>query len=248
MSGWTDERVEQLKKLWLLGWSASQIAKELGAVTRNAVIGKIHRLDLVARQSPKMTPPPALTSSFMGAAGKTGAKAAYSAQTITIKPATVPASSYQPPAQAFAQLAARGRDSQAAIKAGSIMPGNGGGQLGRTLSQAVGQAVGQTSGKAAGLASTYGSYKANSGSDRPLDRLLNGAHGNSGRQCQWPVGDPRSAGFHFCGCQPLETTPYCSEHAKLAYQPSGKSRRVNVGGGDLHSAGTPDEREISIRA
>ena len=41
---WTDERVEQLKKLWSEGLSASQIAKQLGGVTRNAVIGKVHRL------------------------------------------------------------------------------------------------------------------------------------------------------------------------------------------------------------
>ena len=41
---WTDERVEILKKMWGEGQSASQIAKELGGVTRNAVIGKVHRL------------------------------------------------------------------------------------------------------------------------------------------------------------------------------------------------------------
>ncbi|MCB1463352.1 MAG: GcrA cell cycle regulator, partial [Nitratireductor sp.] len=40
---WTDERVELLKKLWMEGLSASQIAAELGSVTRNAVIGKVHR-------------------------------------------------------------------------------------------------------------------------------------------------------------------------------------------------------------
>ncbi|MDX7952480.1 GcrA family cell cycle regulator [Lichenihabitans sp. Uapishka_5] len=47
---WTDERVEQLSKLWLEGRSASQIAAELGlGVTRNAVIGKVHRLGLAGR-------------------------------------------------------------------------------------------------------------------------------------------------------------------------------------------------------
>jgi GcrA cell cycle regulator len=46
---WTDERVDQLKKLWLDGLSASQIAQELGGVTRNAVIGKVHRLGLSGR-------------------------------------------------------------------------------------------------------------------------------------------------------------------------------------------------------
>ena len=47
--GWTDERVENLKKLWQDGLSASQIAKQLGGVTRNAVIGKVHRLGLSGR-------------------------------------------------------------------------------------------------------------------------------------------------------------------------------------------------------
>ena len=46
---WTDERVEQLKKLWSEGLSASQIASRLGEVTRNAVIGKVHRLGLAGR-------------------------------------------------------------------------------------------------------------------------------------------------------------------------------------------------------
>ncbi len=46
---WTDERVELLKKLWQDGLSASQIANELGGVTRNAVIGKVHRLGLSGR-------------------------------------------------------------------------------------------------------------------------------------------------------------------------------------------------------
>jgi GcrA cell cycle regulator len=46
---WTDERVELLKKLWAEGLSASQIAKELGSITRNAVIGKVHRLGLSGR-------------------------------------------------------------------------------------------------------------------------------------------------------------------------------------------------------
>ena len=50
--GWTEERVETLKKLWLDGLSASQIAKQLGGVTRNAVIGKVHRLGLSGRAAP----------------------------------------------------------------------------------------------------------------------------------------------------------------------------------------------------
>jgi GcrA cell cycle regulator len=50
--GWTDERVALLRKLWTEGLSASQIAKQLGGVTRNAVIGKVHRLGLAGRATP----------------------------------------------------------------------------------------------------------------------------------------------------------------------------------------------------
>ena len=50
--GWTDERVTLLRKLWAEGQSASQIAKQLGGVTRNAVIGKVHRLGLAGRATP----------------------------------------------------------------------------------------------------------------------------------------------------------------------------------------------------
>jgi len=49
---WTEDRVEILTKLWAEGLSASQIAKELGGVTRNAVIGKVHRLGLSGRAKP----------------------------------------------------------------------------------------------------------------------------------------------------------------------------------------------------
>jgi GcrA cell cycle regulator len=51
-NGWTEDRVEILKKLWTEGLSASQIAKQLGGVTRNAVIGKVHRLGLAGRAAP----------------------------------------------------------------------------------------------------------------------------------------------------------------------------------------------------
>ena len=49
---WTDERIDRLKEMWTRGMTASQIADELGAVSRNAVIGKAHRLGLQSRPSP----------------------------------------------------------------------------------------------------------------------------------------------------------------------------------------------------
>lgn len=49
---WTEERIAELKRLWSEGYSASQIAERLGGITRNAVIGKAHRLHLPSRPSP----------------------------------------------------------------------------------------------------------------------------------------------------------------------------------------------------
>src|SRR5688572_8183327 len=49
---WTDERIDRLKAMWTKGATASQIAEELGGVSRNAVIGKAHRLGLESRPSP----------------------------------------------------------------------------------------------------------------------------------------------------------------------------------------------------
>ncbi|MFZ9950639.1 MAG: GcrA family cell cycle regulator, partial [Gemmobacter sp.] len=63
---WTDERVETLRRMWLEGQSASQIAKELGGVTRNAVIGKVHRLGLSNRGGDGLPP-----GAMPGAAGAT---------------------------------------------------------------------------------------------------------------------------------------------------------------------------------
>ena len=59
---WTDERVELLRKLWLEGLSASQIAAELShGITRNAVIGKVHRLGLSGRaKTPQTSAGPAV--------------------------------------------------------------------------------------------------------------------------------------------------------------------------------------------
>ena len=68
--GWTDERVATLKKLWLEGLSASQIAKQLGGVTRNAVIGKVHRLGLSGRAAPSQPPRPVFKAPARRAPGR----------------------------------------------------------------------------------------------------------------------------------------------------------------------------------
>ncbi|HEY7809200.1 MAG TPA: GcrA family cell cycle regulator, partial [Allosphingosinicella sp.] len=65
---WTDERIDRLKDLWTRGMTASQIADELGGVSRNAVIGKAHRLGLQSRPSPVKANDPAPVAAAPAAA------------------------------------------------------------------------------------------------------------------------------------------------------------------------------------
>jgi GcrA cell cycle regulator len=64
MMNWTDERTEQLKGLWDEGLTVSAIASQLGGVTRNAIIGKVHRLKLSIRTRPYGSTPTAGTFSL----------------------------------------------------------------------------------------------------------------------------------------------------------------------------------------
>ena len=91
---WTDERVELLKKMWADGQSASQIAKELGGVTRNAVIGKVHRLGLSnraggaapAKEAPKAKANPAAKVEAKPAATRAEPAKAPTADVETTRP------------------------------------------------------------------------------------------------------------------------------------------------------------------
>ncbi len=113
---WTEDRVEILSKLWAEGLSASQIAKQLGGVTRNAVIGKVHRLGLSGRAKPSRPKPAAKAKTTASAARKpkTTAKAASakgaakSASAATRSVATSAKSSKHQPARAIASKVAEG--------------------------------------------------------------------------------------------------------------------------------------------
>jgi GcrA cell cycle regulator len=145
--GWTDERVEMLKRLWLEGHSASQIAKQLGGVTRNAVIGKVHRLGLSGRAAPSQP----------------------SRQVLRTPRPPRPAPVHH---QAQRRVEAR------------PLP--------------VPQAV---------------VYPEEPGSATVLTL---GAH-----MCKWPIGDPSTDDFTFCGRR-INEGSYCVEHARVAYQPQQK--------------------------
>ncbi len=174
---WTDERVERLTKLWAEGLSASQIATLLGGVSRNAVIGKVHRLNLPGR------------------AIKPGGAALGTRST---KRAATP-TQQQRPATFTARVATR------------------------TVTRAVGATMLKEEVEID--AQEFEVMVASTNVVVPIARRLVLTELTE-RTCKWPNGDPLKDDFNFCGNESHDSSPYCSYHQKLAYQPSGERRRM----------------------
>ena len=168
---WTDERIELLRKLWLDGLSASRIATELaGGVTRNAVIGKVHRLGLSGR----------------------------------VKAVTSPAVPVRP-RDVAPQVSARTPLGQ--LQRGMAMPMRGNVAL-AVQPQAV----------------TLPQIQRGSGDVVPMQHVTIMDLRES--MCRWPVGDPTSSEFRYCGGKASAGEgPYCSVHSRMAYQPMQDRRR-----------------------
>ena len=190
---WTDERVETLKKMWAEGQSASQIAKELGGVTRNAVIGKVHRLGLSNRvggapEPVKAKPEPA------AAAPKPEAKPARPPR-VEAKPA--PAAAPRPEPAATTQQAQPAR--KAIIPAGQPLPPQ---PSANEISPEALETVREVEKTAKRLT---------------LMELTE-------RTCKWPIGDPATEDFWFCGLPVQQGKPYCEAHVGVAFQPMSSRR------------------------
>ena len=193
---WTDDRVEILKKMWGEGQSASQIAKELGGVTRNAVIGKVHRLGLSNRTA---TAAPAAAPA---AAPKPEAKA---------KPAAKPAAAAKPKAEP-APEAAEPEAVEAAPAPRPNLPA-------RAKIIPAGQPLPPQP-------------SANEISPEALAKVSEvekkskkiGLMDLTERTCKWPVGDPATDDFWFCGLPVQQGKPYCEAHVGVAFQPMSARR------------------------
>jgi GcrA cell cycle regulator len=191
---WTDERVETLKKMWGEGQSASQIAKELGGVTRNAVIGKVHRLGLsnragsgggsTAKPAPKEKP---------AAAAKPAAKPAP-------KPRAAPAST---PPKEEQELDENGIPISAARRA--IIP------AGQPLPPQP--SANEISPEALAKVSEV---------EKTAKRIS--LMELTEKTCKWPVGDPATDDFWFCGLAVQQGKPYCEAHVGVAFQPMSSRR------------------------
>jgi len=199
---WTDERIERLKTLWSQGITASQIADELGGVSRNAVIGKAHRLGLQSRPSP-VKPNEAGEETPAAPEAETTPRPAPAAAA----PHPAPAAPEPRPAAAAtgeAPAAAPAQPQQAPQpQIRSIGPGG-------FVRQAPGEQ--QSPIPPAPPRRLVPAKPSPEIADKTSLLDLNE------KICKWPIGHPGEPDFHFCGQQANPGFPYCVEHCGVAYQ------------------------------
>jgi len=194
---WTEERIERLKKMWHDGATASQIADELGGVSRNAVIGKAHRLGLEQRPSP--VKPGEEKELKKPAAAAPAAPAAKPAQPKAESPRVAPAAQAEEPT---AQRATPNRSSPE-MQYRSIGPGG-------FIRQGPGEQ--QAPIPPAPPRRLVPAKPSPEVADKTSLLDLND------RICKWPIGHPGEPDFHFCGQQANPGFPYCVDHCGVAYQ------------------------------
>ncbi|WP_298296932.1 GcrA family cell cycle regulator [uncultured Litoreibacter sp.] len=181
---WTEDRVDVLKKMWGEGKSASQIAKELGGVTRNAVIGKVHRLGLSNRSGGAS---PAKTAKEKAPAKpKAPEKPKVAASTPDPKPTTLEPAKIIPRPKLV-------------VTAGKPLPPQ---PSANEISPEALASVREVEKKAKKLT---------------VMQLTE-------RTCKWPVGDPATDDFWFCGLTVQQGKPYCEAHVGVAFQPMSARR------------------------
>lgn len=192
---WTDERIELLKKMWNEGQSASAIAKELGSVTRNAVIGKVHRLGLSNRNGSTPTPVAPVTGTGGGkAAREMSAPVESDDEDIDDVAPEVVVPRAAPP-ERILPIPPR----KPVIIAGQPLPPQ--------------PSANEISPEA--LATVREIEKS-----APKITLMELTE----RTCKWPIGDPATENFWFCGLPVQSGKPYCEAHVGVAFQPMSARR------------------------
>jgi GcrA cell cycle regulator len=196
---WTDQRIDQLKTLWEKGLTASQIADELGGVSRNAVIGKAHRLGLKSRPSPVKANEPEKKAAPKKAAAAAPAKP-MAAAPIRPRPAPPMAPTAQPRAdgEPGSELKAAPMPRIVSIGPGGFMR-QGPGDQQAPIPPAPPRRL---------VPAKPSPEMADKTSLLDLNERI----------CRWPMGHPGEADFHFCGEAVNPGFPYCVEHCGRAYQ------------------------------
>jgi GcrA cell cycle regulator len=190
---WTEERIERLKKMWHDGATASQIADELGGVSRNAVIGKAHRLGLEQRPSPvKPGEEKEVKKPATAAAPKTVAPKAEAPR------AAAPAAHPSPQAGAAPQ-----RPAGPEMQYRSIGPGG---------------FIRQGPGEQQAPIPPAPPRRLVPAKPSPEVADKTGLLDLNDRICKWPMGHPGEPDFYFCGEPANPGFPYCVQHCGVAYQ------------------------------
>lgn len=205
---WTDERIATLKKMWEGGSTASQIAEELGGVSRNAVIGKAHRLGLKSRPSPVKA-----NEKKKAAAKKAPAKAAAPKKS---------------PAKVAAKAPAKAAPKQAAASQPSAPSGSGATpsqpipnptpDLPKIVSVGPGGFLRQGPGDQQAPIPPAPPRRLVPAKPSPEIADKTSLLDLSEKVCRWPMGHPGEPDFHFCGEPVNPGFPYCVEHCGRAYQ------------------------------
>ena len=201
---WTDERIDQLKSMWTKGMTASQIAEELGGVSRNAVIGKAHRLGLQSRPSP--------VKASDGEDAPARKPAAPRVKAATAAPAAAPVPKAPPaPAPRAAAPAAPAQHATPRSTNPDQMPPT-------IRSIGPGGFIRQNPGEQSSPPPPAPPRRLVPA--RPSPEIANKTSllDLNDRICKWPLGHPGEPDFHFCGVKVNPGFPYCVEHCGLAYQ------------------------------
>lgn len=179
---WTEETIQRLRALWQEGHSTAEIGRRMG-ISKNAVVGKAHRLELPARPSPirrQSTPRPPRPATPRPAAVKPAPRPAVAPVAERPAPRPQPASSASNVVTMLRAPAAPAENRAPAEprRADPFDPG------------------------------PRAEERAEARAERSVRRLTS---------CCWPLGEPGTRSFRFCGCETVPGKPYCLEHAQLAY-------------------------------
>lgn len=208
---WTDERIDRLKEMWTRGMTASQIAEELGGVSRNAVIGKAHRLGLQSRPSPVKANEPAPAAPPPAPARKAKAQAPAISEAVESDPPFDLADD-EPETQAPAEAKAQSPAPLPQPVAPSDAPQT------RVVSIGPGGFVRQGPGEQQAPIPPAPPRRLVPAKPSPDVADKTGLLDLNEKVCKWPIGHPGEPDFHFCGNPANPGFPYCVQHCGVAYQ------------------------------
>ncbi|MFN4241146.1 MAG: GcrA family cell cycle regulator [Erythrobacter cryptus] len=217
--GWTEERIATLRRLWESGSTASEIAAELGGVSRNAVIGKAHRLGLKARPSPVKANEKKKAAAPAKKPAASPARPAEEPRAETSASDTPPQRPAQRPAAPAPAAPPRSEPATAAPAPTASQPIPGAQpETPRIVSVGPGGFLRQGPGDQQAPIPPAPPRRLVPAKPSPEIADKTSLLDLSDKVCRWPMGHPGEPDFHFCGEPVNPGFPYCVEHCGRAYQ------------------------------